>query len=239
MGFYSGFSEYYEGVFPFREEVYAFLRRRLPDEGTRILDVGCGTGHYCGRFAAEGCSVRGIDNDDHMIARARAAYPRTRFSVLDMASAGRIDGPFDLAYCIGNVAAHASPADLRRMIAGIAGLLPAGGIWILQTVNWDYLLGKRTHRFPPRQLGPGEPRFLREYHDISPDGLRFVTRLEQDGKTLFAGEVSLYPMRAQTYMHLHAEAGFELREHAADFRGTAFHSDVESGNVMVFSRIRG
>ena len=61
MSFYSQFAEYYEQVFPFRDEVYLFLKSRLGQNSGKILDVGCGSGHYCGRFSSEGFSAVGID----------------------------------------------------------------------------------------------------------------------------------------------------------------------------------
>ena len=238
MSFYSQFAEHYEKIFPFREEVYGFLRRHMPHGGRRVLDVGCGTGHYCGRFAAEGFEVLGFDLDEEMVRSARATYPDATFSVLDMTAVDTLTGAFDLAFCIGNVAAHADRAGLRKMIHGISTLLVPGGVWILQTVNWDFLLKRPAHIFPPRQLGSGLPCFLREYRDISADGVRFLTRLEEDGEVLFAGEVKLFPITAADCIRLHGDHGLRARQHAADFAGKPFSPDVESGSVFVFGKPR-
>ena len=54
MSLYSEFAPWYEQLFPFREEVYLFLREHAGTSGSRILDTGCGPGHYCDRFQRDG-----------------------------------------------------------------------------------------------------------------------------------------------------------------------------------------
>lgn len=234
--FYSDFAEHYEKIFPFRKGVESFLADHLPPGGRRVLDLGSGPGHYCGRFAAAGLEATGIDLDPEMIAAARLRYPDPDFQVMDLRSVGSLSGPFDLAWCIGNVAPHLPPADLANCLADVAALLNPGAVWILQTVNWDFILEQQDFLFPPRQLGEGQPVFHREYRDIRPDGLRFVTRLELAGREIFADEVRLYPMSRDDIAVMHRLAGFEEISIAADFAETPFDPAVFSGCVTVFRR---
>jgi SAM-dependent methyltransferase len=54
------------------EREFARLMRMLqPAPGARLLDVGCGTGHFSRRFAGAGLHVTGLDPDDAMLAFAR------------------------------------------------------------------------------------------------------------------------------------------------------------------------
>ena len=54
------------------EQEYQLLRRLLqPAAGQSMIDVGCGTGYFTRRFAADGAHVTGIDPDAAMIAYAR------------------------------------------------------------------------------------------------------------------------------------------------------------------------
>ena len=232
--FYSDFAEHYEAIFPFREGIYAFLIQHLPADGRRVLDLGCGSGHYCGRFAAEGLDVTGIDLDPEMIAAAHLRYPGPEFQVRDLRDAGSLSGPFDLAWCIGNVASHLPLKDLAACLADVSSLLRPGAAWILQTVNWDFVLKQKEYVFPPRQLGEGLPVFHREYRDIGPDGLRFVTRLESAGQVIFADEVRLFPVSRDEIAALHRQAGFEEISVAADFAGKSFDPVVFSGFVAAF-----
>jgi ubiquinone/menaquinone biosynthesis C-methylase UbiE len=67
--------------------------------GDRVLDAGCGTGHFAISFAQYGCRVDGIDLSPEMIERARrhAAEARVqiRFSIGDLASLDAPDGAYD------------------------------------------------------------------------------------------------------------------------------------------------
>jgi 2-polyprenyl-3-methyl-5-hydroxy-6-metoxy-1,4-benzoquinol methylase len=135
MSFYSEFAEHYETIFPFREEVHAFLRQSFPEAGRRILDAGCGTGDYCGRFAAEGFEACGVDLDPAMIKAARMRYPAATFHCLDMMEIAGLGSAFDLMFCIGNTAAHLPQAAFARFVQAVKGILRPGGRWIFQVVN--------------------------------------------------------------------------------------------------------
>lgn len=238
MSFYSDFAAHYEAVFPFREPVFAFLAARLAPGPRRVLDLGCGTGHYCGRFAAAGHAATGLDLDPAMIAAAARAYPAATFHRLDLLDLDRVPGPFDLAYSIGNVLAHVPPARLPQLLAKLHAALAPGAAWVQQTVNWDHVLGlgRPEFHFPDRPLPDGAV-FSRAYLDITPERLRFATRLAAPAGEVFAGEVELFPMPADEVSRLHAAAGFVEEGHWGDFAGTPFRSDAAGGSVFVFRRL--
>lgn len=237
MSFYSDFAAYYEVVFPFREPVFAFLAGRLAPGARRVLDLGCGTGHYCGRFAAAGHAAVGLDLDPAMIATAARDYPAARFHELDLLDLDRVAGRCDLAYSIGNVLAHVPPERLPELLAKVRAVLSPGGVWVLQTVNWDHILGlgRREFRLPERSL-PDGALFSRAYLDLTPQRLRFATRLASAERLVFAGEVELFPVRTDEVLRLHAAAGFVEEGHWGDFVGTPFRPDAEGGSVFAFRR---
>jgi SAM-dependent methyltransferase len=54
----------------------ALMQRLLrPGPGETLLDVGCGTGHFTRRFAAQGLTVTGLDPDPAMLEYARTQEP--------------------------------------------------------------------------------------------------------------------------------------------------------------------
>lgn len=50
---------------------YDFIKRFLPPECRRILEVGCGTGDLAAHLAQDGCTVIAIDSDPEAVAAAR------------------------------------------------------------------------------------------------------------------------------------------------------------------------
>lgn len=59
---------------------FALLQALLPAQaGDRLLDVGCGTGHFSRRFQASGLRVTGLDPDPVMLAFARAQAGGVRY----------------------------------------------------------------------------------------------------------------------------------------------------------------
>ncbi len=236
MSFYSDFAKYYEKVFPVEKAVDVFLKERMPERG-RVLDVGCGTGDYCGSLARAGRRPVGIDLDPRMIETAKGRYPGADFHVLDMTEVGRLDGSFDGAFCIGNVASHIDLPALERFVDDLAGLTEPGAPWVLQFVNWDYLLTRSSHRFPDVAIEGGAVVFERRYPRISRDAVEFATRLVRGDGVLFEGSVTLHPLTFEDCVRVHDERGFALVESFGNFRGSEFEPGVMSSSIHVFGRV--
>lgn len=63
--------------------------------GTRLLDVGCGSGLACAIAAARGAEVSGLDASPGLLAVAREQVPAGDFRVGDMGELPWADGTFD------------------------------------------------------------------------------------------------------------------------------------------------
>jgi 2-polyprenyl-3-methyl-5-hydroxy-6-metoxy-1,4-benzoquinol methylase len=243
MSFYSEFAEHYDDVFPFEEEVYSFLSEHVgPRRGSgartdcRVLDIGCGTGDYCGRFAEEGCEALGVDLDPWMIDRARSRNGAAEFLVLGMEDIRSIEGTHDLVYCIGNVASHLKQEDLSDFLSAVRDLLTEDGVWILQTVNWDFILGLSEYDFPVVKVPESDLTFMRRYEPVSRSGTRFLTRLLAGESEVFDGSTTLYPVESSEYERLHRLAGFREVGHYAGFSRQPFDPGRPSSSVFVFER---
>ncbi len=235
MSFYTQFAAHYERIFPFRPATLDFLRRQLPARG-RVLDLGCGTGHYAGALAALGLEAVGLDLDAAMIAAARERYPSALFAVADLAEVRSISPHAEGAFCIGNVLPHLPPDRLPSFLADLARVLPAGAPWIVQTVNFDRLLPLRAaHDLPVLDAGDGLV-FRRRYEPGRDGGLRFLTELVRAGESVFAGETALWPKISADLATVHAAAGFALGEAFGSFAGEAFAGRRSAGLVQVYRR---
>ena len=236
MSFYSEFAQHYDEVFPFEEQVYSFLRDHARSGGCSVLDIGCGTGDYCGRFADEGCEALGVDLDPWMIERASERHQKADFRVLAMEDISSLEGPRDLVYCIGNVISHLGSESLADFIAAVRGLLRDEGVWILQTVNWDYILGLSEYDFPVVRVPGRELTFMRRYEPVSRSGTRFLARLLKGESEVFEGSATLYPADTATFERLHREAGFREIGHYGGFTRERFDPGRPSSSVFVFER---
>jgi len=81
-------------VFKYGEDV---VHQLAPQQGERILDLGCGTGYLTNLIAQAGARVVGIDKSASMIERAKAAYPDLDFRVCS-ATDFHFDTPFDAIF---------------------------------------------------------------------------------------------------------------------------------------------
>lgn len=108
-------------------------------QGTRVLDVGCGNGFLAGQFLRRGCRVVGIDLGERGITLARRMYPDARFEIMpaDDGILERLEEePFDLVVSTEVVEHLYSP---RPYAAGCFAALKPGGRFICSTPYHGYL----------------------------------------------------------------------------------------------------
>ncbi|WP_231916018.1 class I SAM-dependent methyltransferase [Microbacterium karelineae] len=92
----------------------------------RILDAGCGPGHWTAFLHDQGHTAWGIDLVPGFIDRARAAFPGVRYRVASIHDLDEPDGTF------GGVLAwysliHAEPDDVASALREVARILRPGG----------------------------------------------------------------------------------------------------------------
>ena len=115
-----------------RARVHATLRRWLAPR-SRVLDVGVGAGTDAAWLVAQGHTVVGLDASAAMLAEARLAAPGVALHHAPAETLGSLDlgPPFDAAlldFGVGNA------VDLRRVAAGLARRVRAGGVVVVVTM---------------------------------------------------------------------------------------------------------
>ncbi|WP_254189352.1 class I SAM-dependent methyltransferase [Nocardia noduli] len=117
-----------------------------PIPGSRLLDVGAGTGRDAARLAEIGYRVTGIDISDRMVAYASAKYPGQDFRVGDARDV-TVPEPVDVLTCLGSTLLHLHDTDdIRAALVSFFGCLREGGLLIMEMRNAAFLLTDRGRR---------------------------------------------------------------------------------------------
>jgi ubiquinone/menaquinone biosynthesis C-methylase UbiE len=144
-----------------KEDVKYLLR---PDRaGERLLDAGCGTGHWSSFFVGMGYQVTGIDIEQEMIEVARTAVPEGAFRVGDVCKLPFEDASFDVAASMATLEFIPDPAAaVREMIRCVkpGGSLLIGALNRLAPLNQQRRLTGKPPYASAHLFSPGELRSL-------------------------------------------------------------------------------
>ncbi len=109
---------------------YKFIRRFLPLDCKRILEVGCGTGELAARLLQDGFRVTGIDSDNELVAAARLLGVDAHVAEWPHFNDGRFD-----AVLFTRSLHHMHP--LRESVQAAAECLPNGGRVIVEDFAYE------------------------------------------------------------------------------------------------------
>jgi SAM-dependent methyltransferase len=111
------------------------------EPGARVLDCAAGTGTLAVGLALRGFDVVASDASEAMIERTRAlAAARGVQLPARVCTWEELSGPpsFDAVLCVGNSIPHAEgQAGRRRALTAMAGVLRAGGLFVVTSRNWE------------------------------------------------------------------------------------------------------
>lgn len=110
-----------------------FIRRYVAP-GSKVLDVGCGTGVIAKRLAAMGYDVTGMDPFDGMLAYLRQRAPEITAVQGRGEAMPFADNTFDLAYCVAVMHHVADPVDVHDTLKEMVRVTKPGAHILI----WDH-----------------------------------------------------------------------------------------------------
>jgi 2-polyprenyl-3-methyl-5-hydroxy-6-metoxy-1,4-benzoquinol methylase len=111
-------------------EHVAALSREL-HTAPRVLDVGCGDGHFTAQLAHAGAIVVGVDVSAEALRRARSRHPQLQLHALDARESWPLgDASFDLVWA-GEVIEHV--ADTASWLSEVRRVLRPSGVLLVST----------------------------------------------------------------------------------------------------------
>jgi SAM-dependent methyltransferase len=133
--------------------------------GTKVLDVGCGSGVFCSHAATRGAAVAGIDAAEGLLAIARERTPAGDFRVGEMEELPFADEGFDLVSGFNSFQFAADPVNALKQAKRVAN--PGGAVsiavWgLAEDCQAAALLKAISNLLPPPPPGTPGPFALSE-----------------------------------------------------------------------------
>lgn len=149
----------------------AFLLERVAEvcvrvhHTPRVLDVGCGEGHFAAALVRHGAEVVAIDVAAEALRRARASHPALDLRLVEPEAPLPLeDSSFDVVW-VGETIEHI--ADTAQLLSELRRVLRSGGLLLISTPEH----GPLSRLWMGLSRGTFEARF-----DPRSDHLRFYTR---------------------------------------------------------------
>jgi ubiquinone/menaquinone biosynthesis C-methylase UbiE len=174
---YARFAPIYDTVVePFNASLRKYvLHLAQPEEGMKVLEVGCGTGTNLALFAGKGCKISGIDMAQPMLDQAKKKLgEKADLRLGDASDMPFDDNSFDLV--IAFLTLHEMPRQVRSaVVADMARVVnPKGRLLFV-----DFNMG--PYKFPkgwiyrsvivPIEIAAGREHFRNHRDFLSRDGL--------------------------------------------------------------------
>lgn len=206
--------------------------------GERILDVCCGYGRHAIPLASRGYDVTGVDLSEAMLrhaqADARTAAVRVSWVQADareLPFGEHFDGALNLFTAFGYFARE---GDNIRVLQEIARVLVPGGLFLLDTVNHDFLV----RHFQPQSWYNRDGVVLLEQRQFDPVESRVEgiwTLVEPDGsQRSYPHSIRVYTF-AELRMWL-SLVGLDVREVFGGYRGEGL--DWDAPRMVIVSEKR-
>jgi len=226
--FYSSISKYYSEIFPYQPAQLQFVKNRVGELNNKnILDIGCATGELAFQLAGNGAKITGIDLNEDLLGQAKTTkiHQNLQFQTGNMLELENDfqPGQFDAVLCFGNTLVHLQTVEMiQQMLKGVFAVLKPGGRFLLQILNYDYILGEFITELPP--IETENIHFIRKYRfEENSPLIHFQTELvlKNEDKTI-SNETQLLAIRSAELIALIDTTGFREIKLFSNFKPDPF-----------------
>jgi glycine/sarcosine N-methyltransferase len=223
--FYSSISEYYHEIFPYNPSQLEFTSKYTGGTSEKkILDIGCATGELAYQLADAGAVVTGIDLNEDLLfqAKTKKVIPNLTFQKGDMLELETDfhTHQFDAVLCFGNTLVHLlSEQQVLKVLKGVHAVLKPGGIFLLQILNYDYIIADKVTQLPV--IETPDIKFIRSYKIENENPvIKFSTKLHlKKENRVINNETSLLALLSNQVEELLVNAGFIDISLFSNFKG--------------------
>ena len=237
MHFYKDISSYYEKIFPLNEKIVEFLNDEFQGK-MKILDLACGDGKYSNALLTPGRDVTGVDIDTGMLAEAELRFgntPHIKFLRGDMLKISTLfqKNEFDGVFCIGNSLVHLTSAEsIQKALKEASTVLQEKGKFIVQIVNYDYVLGQDINSLST--IKNEDIEFIRNYQRLDNSRIiDFHTLLKTPAGNIESHQ-NLYALKKDELVSYAEAAGFKFENIYSSFLKEAWNKE-SLRSIFVFS----
>lgn len=211
MSFYTSIHQQYDFIFPLNPNQVSIIESEM-HPSSKILDIGCATGNLAIEIAKKGMQVNAFDLDAQMIelAKQKLNSEAINFRVSNMLniSTDYAHQQFSGVICFGNTLVHLTNKNLiEDFIKAVNSLLKNGGKFILQILNYDYILNEKITELPV--IENDKIKFVRKYEFMENGLLNFITHLTiKENKQVIDNQIELLPITKNEIIKILADQGF-------------------------------
>ncbi|ADH99543.1 class I SAM-dependent methyltransferase [Salisediminibacterium selenitireducens] len=213
-------SDYYDDIFPLKSSAVHLINDYIQSPGP-VIDVACGTGNEAIELARSGICTIGIDLNESLIGSAKEKSSKlqgkSKFYSMNMLNLKDLHvSNASVIYCIGNSIVHMSSLNEIRIFLDQAwNALDDGGTLIIQTVNFDHMLGEKKTSLGDIKRTDPKLTFER-YYTYKDERVEFTGVLHTDRGTSESSTL-LLPLTAKEWTALVNQSKFSSIDMFGDF----------------------